>query len=346
MRLGLNVPYSGAHFSIDMGLIRLAEDLGYHSAWTSEAWGSDAVTPAAWILAQTTRLNVGTGIIQMPARAPAAAAMMAMTLQDLSGGRFILGIGPSGPQVIEGWYGVPYGRPITRTREYVSIVRKILAREVRLEHEGFHYQIPYRGAGAMGLGKPLKSILHGDPTLKIVTGAIAPAGIRVAAEVADGFLPIWMNPDKFGPFEAPLAEGFAMAGVGKGLKKFMISPDVAVRIGDDLDACRAPIKADMALYIGGMGARDKNFYNDYCKRLGYEDAAIKIKDLFLDGKRAEAAATVPDALVDEVALVGPRERIAERLGAWKAAAAKGHVDTIVVSGATPEILRLLAEEVL
>jgi len=272
--------------------------------------------------------------------------MMAMTLQDLSGGRFILGIGPSGPQVIEGWYGVPYGRPITRTREYVAIVRKILAREERLEHEGFHYQIPYRGTGALGLGKPLKSILHGDPALKIVTGAIAPAGIRIAAEVADGFLPIWMNPEKFEPFAAPLAEGFAKAGGGKGLANFMISPDVPVRIGDDLDACRAPIKADMALYIGGMGARGKNFYNDYCKRLGYEAAAVKIQDLFLDGKRAEAAAAVPDALVDEVALVGPRERIAERLSAWKAAAGKGQVDTLVVGGATPEVLRLLAEEVL
>ena len=329
-----------------MDLIGEAERLGYDSVWTSEAYGSDAISPAAWILAQTSSIKVGTAIIQMASRTPTMAAMTANTLQSLSGGRFMLGIGPSGPQVIEGWYGVPYGRPMTRTREYVSIIRKILAREEPLVHDGEHYQIPSTGKGTTGLGKPLKSILHGDPSLKIFTGAFTPAGVRTAAEVADGFFPVWMNPERFDVFEDALADGFAKAGGGKGLANFMISPDVPVRIGDDLDACRAPIKADMALYIGGMGARGKNFYNDYCKRLGYEAAAVKIQDLVLDGKRAEAAAAVPDALVDEVALVGPRERIAERLSAWKAAAGKGQVDTLVVGGATPEVLRLLAEEVL
>ena len=346
MRLGLNVDYGGRDFSIDMDMIEEAERLGFDSVWTSEAWGSDAVTPATWILARTTKIKVGTAIIQMAARTPSMAAMIAMTLQALSGGRFILGIGPSGPQVIEGWYGVPYGRPLTRTREYISIIRKILAREAPVEHQGYHYQIPYTGGGATGLGKPLRSILHGDPSLKIYTGAISPAGIRTAAEVADGFLPLWLNPERFDLFEGPLTEGFAKAGGGKSLASFDVLPFVTICLGDDLEACRQPIKADLALYIGGMGARDKNFYNDWAKRLGYEAAAVRIQDLFLDRKRAEAAAAVPDELVDEVALVGPRERIVERLAGWKAAAARGEVHTLVAGANTAEEIRLLAEEVL
>ena len=346
MRLGMVHGSVGATFSVDMDLVLEAERLGYHSVWTSESYGSDAITPAAWILARTTRINVGTGIIQMATRTPAMAAMTAMTLQGMSGGRFILGIGASGPQVIEGLHGVAYGRPITRTREYIEIVRKALAREEPITHEGYHYQLPYTGEGATGLGKPLKTILHGDPSLKIYTAAITPAGVRLAAEIADGFLPIYMNPERYDVFEAAIEEGFAKAGGGKSLADFDIAPYVNIVMGDDLDACRAPIKAQLALYVGGMGARDKNFYNDLAKRMGYEDAAVRIQDLFLDGKKDEAAAAVPDSLVDEVALIGPRERIRDRLAAWQDAAKKGHVTTMLLRRPTPDALRAVAEDVL
>jgi F420-dependent oxidoreductase-like protein len=346
MKLGIAIGYSGSTFSVDMDLVGEAERLGYESIWTSEAYGSDAISPAAWILARTSTIKVGTAIIQMPARTPTMAAMTAMTLQQLSGGRFMLGIGPSGPQVVEGWYGVPYGRPMARTREYVSIVRQILAREQPLAHEGEHYQIPYTGDGATGLGKSLKSILHGDPSLKIYTGAFTPAGVRIAAEIADGFFPVWMNPERFDVFEDALADGFAKAGGGKGLDGFDIMPFVTVCLGDDLDACRLPVKQTLALYVGGMGARGKNFYNDYSSRLGHEAAASKIQDLFLDGKYKEAAMAVPDEYVDQVALVGPKERIVERLKVWQEASAKGHVGAILLSGASLEAVRLIAEEVL
>ncbi len=345
MKLGLVLGYSGAGMSLPMDHVKEAESLGFDSIWTSEAYGSDAITPAAWVLAQTSRIKVGTAIIQMPARTPAMAAMTAMTLQALSGGRFILGIGPSGPQVIEGWHGVPYGRPLTRTREYVEIIRKILYRKDPLVHEGFHYQIPYHGEGASGLGKPLKSIMHGDPELKIYTGTIAPAGIRASAEVADGMFPFCMSPERFDLIEPHLNDGFAKAGGNKSVENYDILPFVRVQLGDDLEKCRLPVKQQLALYIGGMGAREKNFYNDFAKRLGYEEAAVKIQDAFLGGQRAEAVAAVPDALVDEVSLIGPKERIVERLQVWKAAAAERQVDTLLASGASTEALRVLAEAV-
>ena len=346
MKLGILAGYSPANMSVPMDLIKLAEDLGFSSVWTAEAWGSDAVTPATWILAQTEKIQVGTAIMQMPARTPAATAMTAMTLYALSGGRFILGLGPSGPQVVEGWHGVAYGRPLTRTREYISIIRAILERQEKVTHEGYHYQMPYRGPGATGLGKPLKSILHGDPALQIFTAAISPNGLTCAAEVADGVFHIWMNPERYDLLEPSLKKGFDRAGNGKSLADFQISPFVTAIMGDDLEQCRGPVKNSMALYIGGMGARDKNFYNDYAKRLGYEEAAIKIQDLYLDGKKAEAAAAVPDALVDDVALVGPEGRIRERLQAWKEAGRKGHVGSMLIGGGQPDLFKLLAEEVL
>jgi F420-dependent oxidoreductase-like protein len=346
MRLGLIAGYSPADIKIPMDRIQEAERLGFDSVWTAEAYGSDAVSPAAWILAQTEKIRVGTAIMQMPARTPACTAMTAQTLYALSGGRFILGLGPSGPQVVEGWHGVPYGRPLTRTREYVSIIRKIVAREEKLTHEGYHYQIPFTGDGSTGLGKPLKSILHGDPALQIYTASIAPAGIECSAEVADGVFPVWMNPERFDLFEDSLERGFAKAGGGKSLADFEIAPFVTCVMGDDLDKCRFPARANMALYIGGMGAKDKNFYNDYAKRLGYEEAAEKIQELFLSGKKAEAMAAVPDELIDDVSLVGPWDRIKDRLSAWKEASKKGHVGSLLVGGGGKELMRLLAEEVL
>jgi F420-dependent oxidoreductase-like protein len=347
MRLGLLQGYSGSKFAIDMDAVLEAENLGFDSVWTSEAYGSDAVTPAAWILARTSHINVGTGIIQMPARTPACAAMTALTLQALSGGRFILGIGPSGPQVIEGWHGVAYGRPLTRTREYISIIRQIFAREAPVTHDGYHYQLPYQGADASGWGKPLKSILHGDPALKIFTAAVAPAGIRTAAEIADGMFPIFMSPERFDVFHDDLEAGFAKAGGGKSLADFEIAPIVPLAMGDDIEACRQPIRRHLALYIGGMGAPGKNFYNDYAKRLGFEEAAVKMQQLYLTGKKAEAEAEVPDALIDAIALVGPRERIKERLTVWKDAAREEKVSSLLLSGgASLDALRFVAEEVL
>ncbi len=346
MQLHLLLGYSGAHVSIDMDLIREAESAGFACVWTAEAYGSDAVSTAAWILAQTTRIKVGTGIMQMQARTPAMAAMTAMTLHDLSGGRFVLGIGPSGPQVVEGWHGVPYGRPLTRTREYVAIVRKVLAREAPLSHEGHHYQIPIAGAGATGLGKPLKSILHGDPSLKIVTGTMTQAGARLSAEIADGMLLAFMNPQRFDLFEDSLNEGFAEAGGGKGLADFDVIPYVMMRTGDDLDACRQPVRENLALYVGGMGHRDRNFYNDYVRSIGYEDAAARIQELYLAGKHRDAAAAVPDDMIDDLALVGPRERIAEQLARWRGAADRRHVSALAVTARTVDEVRMLAELVL
>ncbi len=342
MRLGLLAGQFGPTMSIDFDLIREAESLGYDSVWTAEAYGNDAIVPLAYIGANTSKIKLGTAIIQMPARTPAMAAMTAMTLDALSGGRFILGLGPSGPQVVEGWHGVPYGRPLTRTREYVTIVRQILAREAPLEHKGYHYQIPYMGDGATGLGKPLKSILHGRRDMKIYTAAISPKGLACSGEVADGVFPVWMNPERADLIEGPVDEGIASAGGGKTRADFDIAPFVTCILGDDLEKCRMPVKAMMALYVGGMGARGKNFYNDYAKRLGYEGAAAQIQDLYLDGKKAEATAAVPDELVDQIALVGPAERIAERLAAWR----ESPVTSMMIGARQPEALRMLAELVL
>ena len=235
MKLGLVAGYSGKIIQLPMEAIKKAESLGFDSVWTAEAYGSDAATPAAWILANTETIKVGTAIMQMPARSPACTAMTAMTLNQLSGGRFILGLGPSGPQVIEGWHGVAYGRPLTRTKEYINIVRQIMAREEPVTFEGYHYQLPYRGEGASGLGKPLKSILAGDSGIPIYTASIAPKGIACSAEVADGVFPVWMNPERFDLFEDALEEGFSKADNGKSLESFDIAPFVTTIMGDDLE---------------------------------------------------------------------------------------------------------------
>jgi len=342
MRLGLLAGHFGPDIRIDYDLILEAERLGFDSVWTSEAYGCDAIVPLAFIAARTTRIGLGTAIIQMPARTPAMAAMTAMTLDRLSGGRFRLGIGPSGPQVVEGWHGVAYGRPVTRTREYVSIVRKILAREDRLEHQGYHYQIPYTGEGATGLGKPLKSILHGRADMKIYTAAITPKGLACSGEVADGVFPVWMDPEQPEALVPYIEEGFAKSGGARSIRDFDIAPFVTCIVGDDLAGCRMPVKGMLALYIGGMGARGKNFYTDYATRLGHEEAAIKIQDLYLDGKKAEAVAAVPDALADSVALIGPPERIAERVEAWKNSPAT----TLLLGTQQPEAIELMAKLVL
>src|SRR5712671_3561233 len=234
MQLGMTMRINGATPKLSIDLVLEAERLGFDSVWAGEAWGTDAVSPVAWVLARTTRLKAGTSIMQMPARTPAMAAMTAMTLQAMSGGRFLCGIGPSGPQVVEGWHGVAAGKPLLRTREYIAIIRQILERKAPLEHHGEHYDIPYNGPGASGLGKPLRSIVHGDPGLKIYTAAIAPAGLRTAGEVADGTLPIFMSPEKPETITLPVLEGMVKAGAGKTLADFDIAPYVRISIGDDL----------------------------------------------------------------------------------------------------------------
>jgi F420-dependent oxidoreductase-like protein len=346
MRLGILLRYKGEAGGPDMDHVLEAERLGYTSVWTGESYGTDAVSPIAWVLARTAKIKAGTGIMQMSARTPTCTAMTAATLQAMSNNRFLLGIGPSGPQVIEGWHGLPYGKPLARTKEYVAIVRKVLAREAALQHKGEHYQIPYAGPGASGLGKPLKSILHPDPSLKIYTAAFSPAGLRTAGEVADGVQPIFMSPERTNLVTEAVLEGMAAAGRPKSLADFDITPFVRVAMGKDLQACRDAIKPEMALYIGGMGARTKNFYNDQLKRMGHEAAAVKIQDAFLAGRRDEAIAAVPDAFIDETALVGPPERIKDRLQAWKAGAKGGGVGTMLLGGASVEVLRVAAEAVL
>ena len=342
MRLGLNMGYSGSALRIDLPLVQEADRLGFHSVWSAEAYGSDAVTTITWVAAVTKRIGVGTAIMQIPARTPTLTATTATTLDQLSGGRFLLGLGVSGPQVVEGWHGVAFGKPLLKTREYVEIVRSVWRREKPLEFKGQYYQIPYAGADATGLGKPLKSILHGRADIPIYLAAIGPKNVALAAEIADGWLPIFFSPQRMGVFKESLDAGFARAGGGKSLARFDVAPTVPVILGDDLAACRAMVKPRLALYVGGMGARGRNFYNDLVCRYGYEAAARTIQDLYLSGKKDEAAAAVPDTLVDEVALCGPRERIRERLEAWKSSG----VTTMICGVGQVESLRLMAELVL
>jgi len=282
--------------------------------------------------------------MQVPARTPALAAGTAMTLNALSSGRLLLGPGPSGPQVVDGWHGMPHPDSLDRLREYISIIRLILKREAPAEFQGNHYRLPYDGPGATGLGKPLKSMLHGDSALPIYTAAITPAGLRLAAEVADGVFPIFMDPNRHDILAESFQRGFAAG--GRDRAGFDIAPFVWVSMGDDIEACRVPIKRDFALYIGGMGARRKNFYNDYAKRLGFESAAAEIQDRFLGGQRAAAVAAVPDALVDATSLVGPKEHIVEQLQAWKQASADGGVNNMLLRGASREAIRIIAEAML
>ncbi len=346
MRLGIIAEMSGPHPTLDMDRILEAERLGFSQVWTGEAYSTDAVSPVTWILARTTKIKAGTGIMQIPARTPACAAMTVLSLQALSGNRFLCGVGVSGPQVVEGWHGVPFGKPMLRTREYITIIRRILARETPLEFHGAHYDIPYTGPDATGLGRALRSVAHGNPDVPFYTASITPAGLRTAGEIADGTLPIFYSPDQPDIVTAPILEGRRKAGRPATMEGFDVAPYVRIKLGDDVQACRDAIRPELALYIGGMGARAKNFYNDVAIKLGFAEAAKTIQDLYLDGKKNEAAAAVPDALVDAISLCGPAARIKDRLGAWKDAAAGGHVGTMVLKGASVEAMRVVAEAVL
>ncbi len=337
MRLGLQLGYDDP--PTWTRLAEEAERCGFHSVWTSEAYGSDAVSPLAWIGARTENIRLGTAIMQMPARSPATTAATVATLDLLSGNRVLLGLGTSGPQVAEGWHGQAWGKPLTRTREYVEIVRAILRRAAPLEHHGAHYDIPYSGPDATGLGKPLRIIVHPPRAdVPIYLAAIGPKNVALAAEIADGWLPIFFSPERFADTHRPmLEEGFARRG-GRP-DGWDLAAHVPVVVTDDVAAGRDFLKPLLALYVGGMGAKGKNFYTRLAERYGYADAAATIQDLYLAGRKNEAIAAVPDALVDEVALVGDRARIADRLAAFRECG----VETLILQARQPEALRLLAE---
>ena len=340
MRLGLNLSYMGGRAALDMDSVLLAEKLGYDVVWAAEAWGSDAVTVLAWVASQTSRIQVGSGILQIPARTPATTAMTAVTLNELSGGRFVLGLGMSGPQVAEGWHGTPYGKPLGRTREYISIIRQIVAREAPLEHSGQHYQIPAAGPQTTGLGKPLRLITYPTHALPIYLAAIDPRNVALAAEIADGWIPTIFSPfraaDAFGP---ALDAGFAASGDPTKATTFEIAPTVAAVVTDDAERARNALRANLALYIGGMGARGRNFYNDLVCRYGYEDVAGEIQDLYLSGNKLEASRLVPEQLIDEVSLIGPSAMIRDRLSVWKDAG----VTTLNLTVTNEATLRRLPE---
>ena len=338
MRLGLMLGYAAGQMQLPIELVQEADRLGVHSVWTAEAYGSDAVSPLAWLGALTTRIKLGTAIMQMPGRTPANAAMTAMTLNQLSGGRFLMGLGLSGPQVVEGWHGVSYAQPLRRTREYVSIVRAIFRRETPLTFEGHHYQIPYRGDDATGLGKPLKSTLKADPTIPIYLAAIGPKNVELAAEVADGWLPIFFAPERYDAVFKPHVDA-GLAKAGKTSEQFDIAPTVSVVINDNLDIAYNMLRPMLALYVGGMGARGKNFYYDLAVRYGFEGAAAEIQDLYLSGDKGAAMARVPAELIDAVALVGPRERVRERLALWH----NSPVTTLNMTVFDVETLRTMVE---
>ncbi len=341
MKLGYSTGYwsSGPPAGIEDAIAE-AERIGFDSIWAAEAYGSDALTPLAWWGAKTKRLKLGTSIAQISARTPAAMAMAAMTLDHLSGGRFILGLGASGPQVVEGWYGQPYPKPLQRTREYIEIVRAIFARDKPVEFQGEHYKMPY--PGGMGLGKPLKSTVHPFRTdIPIYLAAEGPKNVALAAEIADGWLPLFFSPrsDKF--YRQALAEGFARPGARRTAADFEVAAMVQVIISNDIEAAADMMRPMLALYVGGMGAKGANFHFDVLARLGYEEECNHIQKLYLEGNKREAIAAIPTSMVEDTALIGPVEKIREELEEWK----KTSLTTMLVSGPA-EMLRPIAELVL
>ncbi|GAA2714439.1 MULTISPECIES: LLM class F420-dependent oxidoreductase [Streptomyces] len=333
MRLGLALGYWGRRpASRQLELALHAERLGYHSVWTAESWGSDAFTPLTWIAAHTRRIRLGTAVAQMAARSPAATAMHALTLDHLSGGRVLLGLGLSGPQVVEGWYGRPFpDSPLTATREYVDVVRQVLRREAPVALDGRYHPLPYRGPGATGLGRSLKSMTHPLRTgLPVLLGAEGPRNVAQTARIADGWLPLYWSPARTGLY----AEALASRPEG-----FVVAPMAQVHLCADVAEGLRPVKRMLALYVGGMGHAARNFHADLMGRMGYEEEARRVQQLFLSGRREEATEAVPDAFADEISLVGPRERIAERLQTWRA----GPVTDLLVTARDEETLTLLAE---
>ncbi len=335
LQLGLQLGYWGAEPPRDLvGIAQEAERLGYDSVWTAESWGSDALTPLAWIGAHTSKIRLGTSVVQISARAPTATAMAALTLDHLSQGRVILGLGVSGPQVVEGWYGAPFAKPLSRSREYIDIIRQVLRREAPVTSAGEHYPLPYTGEGSWKLGKPLRSIVHPlRADLPIFLGAEGPKNVALAAEIADGWLPLYYSPDR----PEVYAESLAKAKPG-----FEIAQLVMVFVTEDIQMGLLPVKEMLSLYIGGMGARKRNFHTELMARMGFEEEARRIQDLFLEDRRQEAALAVPDRFADEISLVGPVERIRDRLDAWR----ETPVTTLLIANQDRSVLRTMAELVL
>jgi F420-dependent oxidoreductase-like protein len=341
LKLGLNTGYwsSGPPPGI-ADTVAEAEKLGFDSLWAAEAYGSDVLTPLAWWGAATTKLRLGTALVQMSARTPAATAMAAMTMDHLSGGRFILGIGVSGPQVVEGWYGQPFAKPLARTREYISIVRDIVARKDRVTAPGPHYPLPY--PGGTGLGKPLKSTLHPvRDEIPIFLGAEGPKNVALAGELCDGWLALFFSPKQEAFYRNALAEGFAREGARRSFDDFEVAATVPLIVHDDVEQAADMLRPMYALYFGGMGARGRNFHHDVAVRMGYADEAKAIQDLYLDGKKGEAAAAVPTKLVEELALIGPADKVRHDLEAWRESIAT----TLLIGGDTA-MVRQAAELVL
>lgn len=349
MKLGLGLISTAfsAHPTLNIERVKQAEALGFDSVWAAEAYGCDAVSSAAWLAAHTTTIKVGTAIMQMPARTPAAAAMAAIGLDALSGGRFVLGLGSSGPQVAEGWHGVAYDRPLGRSREYVEIVRKILAREAPVTHQGYHYQLPLSGENTTGAGKPLKSVAHTNPEQPIYLASISPGGLRLAAEIGDGVLLSFLDPDDTATIvDKHLADGFAKDTARTQRENFTVCTFVNAIVTDDVQGVFDMMKPNLARQLGGMGSRNKNFYAEFACRMGYADEVDQIQTLYLSGEKARAAAMVPEALLDSTNLVGPPQRIRERLQPWKEAGRRGSLDMMLLTTEQPEALELMASELL
>jgi len=339
MKLGLQLGYWGAQPPENHAeLVAAAEDAGFDAVFTAEAWGSDAYTPLAWYGSSTQRLRLGTSVVQLSARTPTACAMAALTLDHLSGGRHMLGLGVSGPQVVEGWYGQPWGKPYWRIRDYVAIMRKVFERKEPVSHAGKEISLPYTGPGALGVGKPLVSILHMNPRLPIWLGTGTEANVKLTAEIADGWLPLGFVPRLMPMLRPWLEEGFRRAGRGKGVRDFEIQPRAEVIITDDVRAALARQKPRVALYVGGMGHRDKNFHKEMMVRRGFGEAAQKIQELFLAKRKEEAVAAVPDEFCDEMSLVGPVARIRERYRAW----ADSGITGLTIVADQPEAMELMA----
>jgi len=335
LSIGLQLGYWQAQPPPDLiGLAQAAESAGFDSIWTAESWGSDAFTPLAWIGAHTSKIRLGTSVVQLSARTPTATAMAALTLDHLSKGRLTLGLGVSGPQVVEGWYGRPFGKPLARTREYVDIIRQVLAREQPVKNDGPHYPLPYHGEGSWGLGKPLKSITHPlRKDIPIFLGAEGPKNVALAAEIADGWLPLYYAPTR------PEVYADSLRYMKPG---FEIAQMAIFNITDDIAAGLMPVKMMLGFYVGGMGAKEHNFHMNLMARMGFEAEAKKIQELFFAGKREEAVAAVPDAFADEISLVGPVDRIKDRLQAWR----ESPVTSLLVTAQDKTQLDTLAELVL
>ncbi len=337
MKLGLMLGYSGADLRVPIERVQLAERLGYDSVWTAEAYGSDAITPLAYIAAHTERIRLGTAVIQLAGRTPANAAMAMATLDQLAGGnRVICGIGVSGPQIVEGWYGQPWGRPYYRMKDYVAIMKKIFARDEPVSHDGEEISLPYTGPGALGIGKPLKSILHMNPNIPIWLGTGMESTVRLTAEIADGWLPLGYVPESAALYRSWIDEGLKRA--GRTREQFEIQGMTQVQVTDDVKGALDRLKPGIALYVGGMGHKSKNFHKEMMIRRGFGDAAERIQELYLAKRKAEAIAAVPDEFVDQGALVGPKERIRRRFRAWE----DSEISGLTVSG-DEQAIRFMAE---